>query len=100
LASSTEKEVLKVVFKVSKEVSKVSECFKKNIVVSKRTLLFPKEHCCYEKLFVADFCVSFTQAVLKTPKFCPNLSKKSESTVHFSSFLVLRRKSLQSQLSA
>ena len=69
LASSTEKEVFKVVFKVPKEVSKVSECFKKNIVVSKRTLLFPKEHCCYEKLFVADFCVSFTQAVLETPKY-------------------------------
>ena len=34
---------------------------------SKRTLLFPKEHCCYEKLFVADFCVRFPQAVLKTP---------------------------------
>ena len=67
LASSTKKEVLKVVFKASKEISKVSECFKKNIVVSKRTLLFPKEYCCYEKLFVADFCVSFTQAVLKTP---------------------------------
>ncbi len=24
--------------------------------------------CCYEKLFVADFSVSFPQAVLKTPK--------------------------------
>ena len=46
LASSTEKEVLKVVFKVSKEVSKVSECFKKNIVVSKRTLLLRKVVCC------------------------------------------------------
>ena len=46
LASSTEKEVLKVVFKVSKEVSKVSECFKKNIVVSKRTVLLRKVVCC------------------------------------------------------
>ena len=46
LASSTEKEVFKVVFKVPKEVSKVSECFKKNIVVSKRTLLLRKVVCC------------------------------------------------------
>ena len=52
LASSTEKEVLKVVFKVSKEVSKVSECFKKNIVVSKRTLLLRKVVCCQ---FLCEF---------------------------------------------
>ena len=53
LASSTEKEVLKVVFKVSKEVSKSFWmfhkehcCFQKNIVVSKRTLLLRKVVCC------------------------------------------------------
>jgi len=43
LASSTEKEVLKVVFKVSKEVSKISEYFKNNIVL----------YCCFQKNIVA-----------------------------------------------
>ena len=61
LASSTEKEVLKVVFKVSKEISKVFKCFKKNIVVAKRILLLRKIVCC-------RFFWEFPKGWLKTPE--------------------------------